>query len=108
MFKNESIDEYKMIPSIHKLMVRGIVFFGASAILLAGLIFLFPAFIGFLVGIFLLATGLIALVAGYRFYKIRETKIYNIKHPYSEFHFSKIYWHDPTYYHFQTIRFIRW
>ena len=108
MLKNEPRYAYQVFSTKHKLITRNIIFFGALAIFLAGLIFLFPAFIGFLVAIFLLATGLIALVAGYCFWKTRDSKSYNMKPFYPEFEFLKIHWHEPTHYHFQTIRLTRW
>jgi len=108
MFKNESRHAYQMFPSVHKLMTRGFLLFGAFSVFLAGLIFLFPAIIGFFVATFLLATGLIALVAGYRFWKMHDIKSYNVKPFYSEPEFLKIHWHEPTHYHFQTIHLTRW
>ena len=108
MFKNEFRNACKMFPSVHKLVIRGFLLFGALAVFIAGLFFLFPALIGFLVATFLLVTGLIALVAGYHFWKMHDSKSYNLKPFYPEFEFSKIHWHEPTHYHFQTIRLTRW
>ena len=74
MFRNEFRFTDQLFSEGHKLITRGTLFFGAFAVILAGLIFLFPAFIGILVAIFMLLTGLIALVAGYRFWKVGDKK----------------------------------
>ena len=108
MFKNKSRQAYQMFPRVHKVITRGFLLFGAFAVFLAVLIFLFPATIGFLIATFSLATGLIALVAGYRFWKMRDSKSYNKKPFYPEPEYSKIHCHGPTYYHFRTIRLTRW
>ena len=104
------IDEFKFTDQLfsegHKLITRGTLFFGTFAVTLAGLIFLFPAFIGILVAIFMLLTGLIALVAGYRFWKVGDKKTFNIRPLYPEF--AEILSYRPRHYHFQTIRFTRW
>ena len=90
----------------HKLIVRGIIFFGTFALILAGFIFLFPAFIGILVATFMLMAGMIALVAGYRLWKAGDKKTFNSRFRYPEF--TEIRSYRPRYYHFQTIRFTRW
>ena len=43
--------------------------------MLAGLVFIFPTFIGVLVAIFLLLTGLITLIAGFHFWQLEKEKI---------------------------------
>ena len=106
MFRNEFRFTDQLFSEGSILITRGILFFGALAVILAGLIFLFPAFIGILVAIFMLLAGLIALVAGYRFWKVGDKKTFNIRHLYPKF--AEIRSHRPRHYHFQTIRFTRW
>jgi predicted membrane protein len=106
MFRNEFRFTDQLFSEGHQLITRGTLFFGAFAVILAGLIFLFPAFIGILVAISMLLAGLIALVAGYRFWKLKDKKTFNLRPLYSEF--SEIHSPRPRHYHFQTIRFTRW
>ena len=106
MFRNEFRFTDQLFSEGHKLITRGTLFFGAFAVILAGLIFLFPAFIGILVAIFMLLAGLISLVAGYRFWKVGDKKTFNVRPLYPEF--AEILSHRPRHYHFQTIRFTRW
>ena len=106
MFRNEFRFTDQLFSEGHKLITRGTLFFGAFAVILAGLILLFPAFIGILVAIFILLAGLIALVAGYRFWKVGYKKTFNARPLYPEF--AEIRSHRPHLYHFQTIRFTRW
>ena len=108
MFKNKSRHAYQVSPNAHQLITRGFLLFGAFIVFLAGLIFLFPAIIGFLVATFFLVIGLIALVAGYSFWKMRDSNNYNVKPFYSKPAFLKFYWHKPTHYLFQTARLTRW
>ena len=104
------IDEFKFTDQLfsegHKLVTRGTLFFGALTVILAGLIFLFPAFIGILVAIFMLLAGLIALMVGYRFWKARDEKKFNVIPLYPEF--AKIRSHRSNHYHYQTIHLTRW
>ena len=106
MFKKEFRYLCQVFSDELKLMTRSILFFGVFAVILAGLIFLFPAFIGILVAISMLLAGLIALVAGYRFWKVGDKKTFNVSPLYPEF--AEIRSHRPRHYHFQTIRFTRW
>ena len=108
MFKDEFKYMYQVFSEGHKLMTRGILFFGAFAVILSGLIFLFPAFIGALAATILLLAGLIALVTGDRFWKMGGGGSYNAKPFYPELESAKVRSHRPRHYHFQTIRFIRW
>ena len=108
MFKDEFKYMYQVFSEGHKLMTRGILFFGAFAVILSGLIFLFPAFIGALAATILLLAGLIALVTGYRFWKMGDGGSYNAKPFYPELESAKVRSHRPRHYHFQTIRFTRW
>ena len=108
MFKDEFRYMRQVFSEGHKLMTRGILFFGAFAVILSGLIFLFPAFIGALAATILLLAGLITLVTGYRFWKMGGGGNYNAKLFYPEFEFAKVRSHRPRHYHFQTIRFTRW
>ena len=106
MFRNEPKFTDHLFFEGHKLITRGILFFGALAVILAGLIFLFPAFIGILVATSILLAGLIALVVGYRFWKVGDKTNFNVRPLYLEF--AEILSHRPRHYHFQTIRFPRW
>ena len=106
MLRNEFKFTDQLFSEGQKLITRGSLFFGALAVILAGLIFLFPAFIGILVAIFMLMAGMIALVAGYRFWKAGDKKTFNSRFRYPEF--TEIRSHSPRHYHFQTIRFTRW
>ena len=108
MFKDEFRSMHQVFSEGHKLMTRGILFFGTFAVILSGLIFLFPAFIGALAAIILLLSGLIALVTGYRFWKMGDGNSYNVKPFHPEFEFAKIRSHRPRHYYFQTIYFTRW
>ena len=108
MFKDEFRSMHQVFSEGHKLMTQGTLFFGAFAVILSGLIFLFPAFIGALAATILLLAGLIALVTGYRFWKMGGGGSYNAKPFYPEFEFAKIRSHRPRHYYFQTIRFTRW
>ena len=108
MFKDElrSIDQ--VFSEAHKLMIRGILLFGAFAVILSVPIFLFPAFIGALTATILLLSGLIALVSGYRFWTKGRINKYNTMPFYPDFEFAKIRTHRFRRYRIQTIHFTRW
>ena len=106
MFRNDFKSINQVFSDSHKLITRGTLFFGAFAVILAGLVFLFPAFIGTLVAMFILLAGLVALLAGYRFWKAGRKKIGDLG-PYNP-ELSEIYSQRPRNYHYRTIRFIRW
>ena len=108
MFENEFRHVDKVFSEGFKLMTQGVVFFGFLVLILASLTFLFPTFVGLLVAVFMLSTGLIALALGYRCWKIENSKNYDIKTFNPELEFSKIRWGKPIRYHFRTIRFNRW
>ena len=108
MFENEFRHVDKVFSEGFKLMTQGVVFFGFLVLILASLTFLFPTFVGLLVAVFMLSTGLIALALGYRCWKIENSKKYHIKTFNPEFEFSKIRWGKPTHYYFRAIRFNRW
>ena len=74
MFRDEFKFTDQLFSEGHKLITRSTLLFGAFAVVLAGLIFLFPAFIGILVAIFMLLAGRIALMAGYRFWRVENKK----------------------------------
>ena len=78
MFRNEFKFTDQLFSEGHKLVTRGTLFIGTFAVILAGLIFLFPAFIGILVAIFMLLAGRIALMAGYRFWRVGNKKNFNV------------------------------
>ena len=108
MFRNEFKFTDQLFSEGHKLITRGTLFFGAFAVILAGLIFLFPAFIGILVATFIFLAGLFAIVTGYGFRKMGDGKNCNVGPFYPEFEFTKVRSYRPHRYYFQTIRFTRW
>ncbi len=91
----------------HKTLVRSILLFGAFSLVLAGLIFIFPAFIGILLATFLLLTGLITLIAGYRFWKLGDENNYDAKPFAPEFESDTIRHRNP-HHKYQIIRIMRW
>ena len=64
MLRNKFKSLNQVFPEGYSLVTRGILLFGAFAITLAGLIFLFPAFVGSLIAIAILLTGFITLLGG--------------------------------------------
>ena len=84
---------------------QSILLFGASAIALAGLIFLFPAFVGLLTAIAILTIGFTALLTGYRLWKIRTDRP-TINPLYQKF--EKIPSERSRHYHFKIVRLQRW
>jgi len=75
MQRKDFISLNQIFSEGHKVLVRGILLFGAFSLMLAGLVFIFPTFIGVLVAIFLLLTGLITLIAGFHFWQLEKEKI---------------------------------
>ena len=69
MYRNEfrSIDQ--VLYEGKKTATRGIFTFGIFSVILAGLIFLFPAFVGILFALLILLLGMIALMTGYQLSK---------------------------------------
>ena len=108
MFKDELKSIHQVFSEAHKLMTRGILLFGAFAVILSVPIFLFPAFVGALTATILLLSGLIALVSGYRFWTNGGINKYNTVHFYPDFEFAKTRTHMPRRYRIQTIHFTRW
>ena len=105
MLRNEFKSLNQVFSEGHSLVARGILLFGAFAITLAGIIFLFPAFIGSLIAVAILLTGFIALLAGYRLWKMRANK--SIASPFYQ-EFESIHPDKPHPYFFKIIRFQRW
>ena len=108
MFKNEFRSLYQIFSEEHKLMTRSILFFGVFAVILAGLIFMFPTFTGILVATFIFLVGLLAIATGYGLRKMEDGKYYNVKSFYPEFEFTKVRSHRPRHYYSQTTHFTRW
>ena len=81
----------------HNFATQGILLFGASTMTLAGLIFLFPAFVGLLIAK--------ALLTGYRLWKIRTDRP-TINTTYQKF--EKIPSEKSCHYYFKIIRLQRW
>ena len=108
VFKNEFRYLCQIFSDELKLMTRSILFFGVFAVILAGLIFMFPAFIGILVATFIFLVGLFAIVTGFGLRKMGDGKNCNIRPFYPEFEFTKVRSHRLRHYYFQTIRFTRW
>ena len=108
MFKDEFKSLHDLLSEGHKLVTKSILFFGIFLVILAGLIFIFPAIIGTLFAIFILLAGLVALVTGYQLWQTKANKSYNLNPFYTEFNFIKSRYNRPRYYRFPNIRFIRW
>jgi hypothetical protein len=90
------------------LVTESVLFFGFFLVVLAGLIFMFPAIIGTLFAIFILLAGLFILVSRYYTWKVKTVQIDNLNSLESEFIFIKPSYDRPHNYRFQKIRFIRW
>ncbi len=107
MQRKDFISLNQIFSEGHKVLVRGILLFGAFSLMLAGLVFIFPTFIGVLVAIFLLLTGLITLIAGFHFWQLEKEKNRDEK-PFDPKFESDTIRHRNPHYHFQTIRIMRW
>ncbi|KMP10556.1 hypothetical protein UR09_05850 [Candidatus Nitromaritima sp. SCGC AAA799-A02] len=108
MFKNEFNFSGHPLVEGHRFLTRSVLFFGLFAVLLAGLIFLFPAFIGILAATFILVAGMLALIAGYRIWKLGDRIKNDVGSIDTEYEFSTIRPHHPGYYRYRTVRFMRW
>jgi len=107
MFRNYFISTSQILSERHRVLTRGILLFGIFSITLAGLIFLFPAFIGLLFATFILLAGLITLISGFRLWKWRHRDNSDARTYDSEFGPDNIRYRSP-HYRFQTIRIMRW
>ena len=67
MFRNEFESLNDLLLEGHKLLTKSFLIFGFFLVVLAGVIFMFPAIIGMLFAIFIFLAGLFVLVAGYYF-----------------------------------------
>ena len=92
----------------HKLLTKSLLFFGFFLVVLAGLIFMFPAIIGVLFAIFIFLAGIFILMSGYCIWRAKTFQIDNPSSLNSEFNFIQPSYNRPRYYRFQNIRFIRW
>ena len=107
MFRNYFISTNQILSEGHRVLTRGILLFGIFSIMLAGLIFLFPAFIGLLFATFILLAGLITLISGFRLWKWRHRDNSDARTYDLEFGPDNIRYRSP-HYRFQTIRIMRW
>jgi len=92
----------------HKLLTKSLLFFGFFLVVLAGLIFMFPAIIGVLFAIFIFLAGIFILMSGYCIWRAKTFQIDNPSSLNSEFNFIEPTYNRHRYYRFQNIRFIRW
>ena len=74
MFRNEFKPWNDLLFEGHKLLTKSFLIFGFFLVVLAGLIFMFPAIIGMLFAIFIFLAGLFVLVAGYHFWQTKMIK----------------------------------
>ena len=108
MFRNEFKSLNDLLFEGHKLLTKSFLIFGFFLVVLAGLIFMFPAIIGMLFAIFIFLAGLFVLVAGYYFWQTKNYQNYNLNSLDAEFNFIETNHNKPRHCHFKNIRFIRW
>ena len=108
MFRNEFESLNDLLLEGHKLLTKSFLIFGFFLVVLAGLIFMFPAIIGLVFAIFIFLAGLFVLAAGYYFRQTKDDQNYNLNFLDAEFNFLKTNYNSPRHYHFKNIRFIRW
>ena len=107
MFRNE----FKYLNDFpfegHKLLTKSFLIVGFFLVILAGLIFMFPAIIGMVFAIFIFLAGLFVLVSGYYFWQTKDDQNHNLNSLDAEFNIHKTNYNRPHHYHFKKIRFIR-
>ena len=108
MFRNEFESVNDLLFEGHKLLTKRFLIFGFFLVVLAGVIFMFPAIIGMVFAIFIFLAGLFVLGAGYYFWQTKADQNYNLNSLDAEFNFLKTNYNRPRYYYFKNIRFIRW
>ena len=108
MFRNEFKSLNDLLFEGHKLLTKIFLIFGFFLVVLAGLIFMFPAIIGMMFAIFIFLAGLFVLVAGYHFGQTKDDQNHNLNSLNADFNFIKTNYNRPRHYHFKNIRFIRW
>ena len=108
MFKDDFTSLHGLLSEGHKLATKNIFSFGFFLVILAVLIFMFPAIIGTLLAIFIFLIGLIALLMGYYFRETKTNKNYSLDPFYTELNSTKHRYNKPRYYTFHKIRFVRW
>ena len=108
MFRNEFTSLNDLLFEGHKLLTKSFLIVGFFLVVLAGLIFMFPAIIGMIFAIFIFLAGLFVLVAEYYFWQTKDDQNYNLNSLDAEFNFLKTNYNRPRHYHFKNIRFIRW
>ncbi len=107
MFKDDFRSLHGLLSEGHQLATKNILYFGFFLVMLAMLIFTFPAIIGTLFAIFIFLIGLVALIMGHYFRKVKAEKNYSLDLFYIEFNSIKHRHNKPRYYTFHKIRFIR-
>jgi len=108
MFRNEFKSLNDLLFEGHKLLTKSFLIFGFFLVVLAGLIFMFPAIIGMVFAIFIFLAGLFVLVAGYYFCQTKDDQSHNFNSLDDGFNFITTNYNRPRHYHFKNIRFIRW
>jgi len=108
MFRNEFKSSNYLLFEGHKLLTKSFLIFGFFLVVLAGLIFIFPAIIGMLLATFTFLAGLFVLVAGYYFSQIKDDQSYNLNSLDAEFNFLKTNHNRLCHYHFKKFCFVRW
>ena len=108
MYTNKFESMQDLLSKGRELVTKSVLFFGFFLVILAGLIFMFPAIIGILFAIFIFLAGLFVLVSGYYFWQIKADKSDDLNSIDAEVNFIKSGNNRPRYYRFQNIRFVRW
>ena len=108
MYTNRFESMQDLLSKGRELVTKSVLFFGFFLVILAGLIFMFPAIIGILFAIFIFLAGLFILVSGYCIWRAKTFQIDNPSSLNSEFNFIQPSYNRHRYYRFQNIRFIRW
>lgn len=106
MLRNDFAYPHSLFTEGPRFLSRGILGFGLAALVLAVLIFMFPAFIGVLVATFILIAGLLALVAAYRLRQLGDgirSDTDFVRHDSASVHF-----HSPGVRRHRTLRFMAW
>ena len=107
MYRKEFKPSNDLLFEGHKLLTKSFLFFGFLLVVLAGLIFMFPAIIGMLFAIFIFLAGLFVLVAGYHLWQTKDDQNHNLNSLDADFNFIKTNYNRPRHYPFKKIRFIR-
>jgi len=95
MFRNEFKSLHDLLVEGHKLLTKSFLIFGFFFVVLAGLIFMFPAIIGMVFAIFIFLAVLFVLVAWYYFWQKKDYQNYNLNSLDAEFNFLKTNYNRP-------------